>query len=173
MWLTIWLFSHSVFLYRLLIFELLSSNIRALASINLSYLIIILDDFNVYNENWPLHSSDTSAVECGTDDSAITNNLYQLVDISTMTPDRIGYIAHIFDPILISTSSLFFVINSLPPLRSSDHCLVPFSILFSHPFPIPNSRHTLWHYDSEDCGGFLEFLVWYPYASFCLVWCFC
>lgn len=105
-------------------FDLLSSNIEMLISTNLNSRTTVVDDFKVHNKDCQLCSSDTSTVRGKAKIFAVVSNLCQLVDLLVYIPDRLGDRAHTLD--LPSFSNF----TSLPPLDSSNHCLMLSPLFF-------------------------------------------
>lgn len=72
------------------IFGFPSSDIEYLGVIDPNCHAIILGNFDAYNREWPVHSSNTLVVRREAEQLALANNLYQSVDHPTRIPDRPG-----------------------------------------------------------------------------------
>lgn len=117
------------------LFDVLSLAIESTLVSDPSAHVSVLGDFNIHNSEWLLHSAGTTALGREAEAFAIINNLSQLVDFPTRVPDRDGDRAHTLDLVLTTNPTLFSNVSSLPPLGSSDHCMISCSLEFSYPTP--------------------------------------
>lgn len=102
------------------------------------------DNFNVHNNDWLLHLSDTSTMRHEPEAFTIITDLCQLVDLYTHSnrpADRAKTLDLILTPFLLSHSN----ITSFP-LGSLDHCPNSFSSLFLL-ILVLNPRRIVWIHD--------------------------
>ncbi|MBM6549305.1 hypothetical protein H7673_10630 [Streptococcus dysgalactiae subsp. equisimilis] len=145
--------------------DLLSSRIENILQSDSTAQVTILGDFNVHNSDWLTHSASTTTLGREAEAFAVINNLSQLVTFPTRVPDRSEEHAHTLDLLLTSNPSLISDLSHSPPLGSSDHCLITFSVQIPTYVPTQPSRRTFWRYESADWCGFRDFLASYPWRD--------
>ena len=124
--------SYFFFLYRspssalCTVFDSISSNIDEVLSINPSAYVFVSGDFNVHHKDWLTYS-------CGIDrrgelcyNFSVSNDLTQIVNFLTWTPDCDSHSPSLLDFFLSSDASIWSAV-AFPPLGNSDHAVVSLS----------------------------------------------
>ena len=124
--------SYFFFLYRspssalCMVFDSVSSNIDEVLSINPSANVFVFGDFNVHHKDWPSYSSGTDRPGKLCYNFSISNDLTQLVNFPTRTPDCDSHSPALLDLFLSSDASICFTMT-FPQLGNSDHVVVSVS----------------------------------------------
>ena len=111
------------------VFDSISSNIHEVLSIHRSANAIIFGNFISHNKNWLTYSggSDQPGEFCY--NFFISNDLSQMVNVPTQTPDYDSHSPALLDLFLSCVDSICSTI-AFPPLRNSDYAFVSVSIDF-------------------------------------------
>ena len=131
-----WLyFTHFFFLYRspssalCTVFDSISSNIDEVLSINPSANVFVFGDFNVHHHDWLTYSSGTNRTGELCYNFSISNDLTQMVNFPTRTPDCDSHSPALLDLFISSDASICSTM-AFPPLGNSDHVIVSVSMDF-------------------------------------------
>ena len=163
--------SYFFFLYRspssslCTVFDSISSNIDEVLSINPSANVFVFGDFN-------FHHKDCLAYSGGTDrpgelcyNLPISNNLTQIVNFPTQTPEWDSHSLALLDLFYSSDASICYTM-AFPPLGNSDHVVVSVSI----DFRINSKQDTPFHrvafdYSHTDWDGLRDHLRDVPWEE--------
>ena len=110
----------SLFLSLWTIFDSISSNIDEVLSINPSTIVFVFRDFNVHHKDWLTYSGGTDRPGELWYNFSISNDLTQMVNISSQIPDCDCHSPALLD-LFISPDTSICSTMTFPPLRNSDH----------------------------------------------------
>ena len=123
------------FLYRspssflCMVFYSISSNIDEFLSINPSANVFVFGDFNVHHKDWLTYSSGTDRPGELCYNFSISNDLTQMVNLSTRIPDCDSHSPALLN-LFLSSDARISSAMAFPPLGHSDHVAVSVSIDF-------------------------------------------
>ena len=143
--------SYFFFLYRspssslCTVFDSISSNIDEVLSINPSANVFVFGDFNVHHKDWLTYSGGTDRPGELCYNFSISNDLTQIVNFPTRTPDCDSHSPALLDLFLSSDGSICSTM-AFPPLGITDHVVVSVSI----DFPINSKQDSLFHHVAYD-----------------------
>ena len=120
-----------------MVFDSISPNIDEVLSINPSANVFVFGDFNVHHKNWLTYSGGTDGPVELCYNFSISNDLTQIVNISTWIPDCDSHSPALLDLFLSSDASICSTMT-FPPLGNSDHVVVS---VFCE-FPINSKQDT-------------------------------
>ena len=163
--------SYFFFLYRspssslCTVFYSISSNIDEVLSINPSANVFVFGDFNVHHKDWLTYSGGTDRPGELCYNFSISNDLIQIVNFPTWTPDCDSHSPALLDFFLSSDASICSAM-AFPPLGNSDHVVVSVST----DFPINSKQDTPFHrvaydYSCADWDGLRDYLRDVPWAD--------
>ena len=89
--------------------------------------INVFGDFNVHHVQWLTHSNHTDNVGVECFNFSLAYELKQIIPFPTRVPDTANHFPSLLDLFLTSVPE-FCTPTRLPPLGSSDHCVVSVSI---------------------------------------------
>lgn len=132
--------------------------------------LVILGDFNAHHQKWlfPYQITDHAGREACK--LALTLNLTQLVNEATRIPDVEDHTANCLDLLLTNEPDRHSV-SVMPPLGSSDHCVVKSVSSYSPPDPSPRGSRRVWRYKSADWDEMRHFFASYPWRQTCFSSC--
>ena len=125
--------SYFFFLYRspsstlCTVFDIVSSNIDDILSINKSANVVLFRDFNVHHKGWLTYSGGTNQTGELCYNFSISNDLTQMVNFPTRIPDCDSHGPALLDLFLSSDTSICSTM-AFPPMGNSDHVVVSVSI---------------------------------------------
>ena len=119
--------SYFFFLYRspslslCMVFDSISSNICEVLLINPSANVFAFGNFNIHHKDWLIYSGGTDRPGELCFNFSISNDLTQMVNFATRTPDCHSYSPALLDASICST-------KAFPSVGNSDHAVVSVSI---------------------------------------------
>ena len=163
--------SYFFFLYRspslllCTVFDSISSNINDILSINPSANVFVFGDFNIHHKDWLTYSGGTDRPGELCYNFSISNDLTQMVNFPTWTPDCDSHSPALLDLFISSDASICSTM-ALPLLRNSDHVVVSVSI----DFPINSKQDAPFHriaydYSRADWDGLRDHLSDVPWED--------
>ena len=123
-----------------MVFDSISSNIDEVLSINPSANVFVFGDFNVHHKDCLTYSGGTDRPGELCYNFSISNDLTQIVNFSTWTPDCHSNSPALLDLFISSDTSICSTM-AFPPLENSDHV----AVLVSIDFPINSKQDTPFH----------------------------
>ena len=163
--------SYFLFLYRsspsalCTVFDSISSNIDEVLLINPSANVFVFGDFNVHHEDWLTYSNGTDRPGELCYNFSISNDLTQMVNFPTRTPDCDSHSPALLDFFLSSDANICSMI-AFAPLGNSDHVVVSVSI----DFPTNSQQdapfhHIAYDYSRADWDGLRDHLRDVPWED--------
>ena len=111
------------------VFDSISSSIDEVLSINPLANVFIFADFNIHQKDWLTYSGRTDRPDKLSFNFSFSNNLTQMVNAPTRTPDCDSH-SPAFLNLFISSDACICSTMAFPKLGSSDHDVVSFPLTF-------------------------------------------
>ena len=121
--------------------------------------ICVFGDFNVHHVQWLVHSNHTDNVGVECYNFSLAHELSQIVNFPTRIPDSPNQFPSLLDLFLTSIPE-FCTPTQLPPLGSSDHCVISVSI--DLPLKASNEvpfHRTSYRYAQADWDNFRSYIA--------------
>ena len=128
--------------------------------------ICVFGDFNVHHVQWLVHSNHTDNVGVECYNFSLAHELSQIVNFPTRIPDVPNQFPSLLDLFLTSIPE-FCTPTQLPPLGSSDHCVISVSI--DLPLKASNEvpfHRTSYRYAQADWDNFRSYIACGPFEHF-------
>ena len=147
-----------------MVFDFISSNVDEVPSINPSANVFVFGEFNVHHKDWLTYSSGTDQTGEPCYNFSISNDLTQMVNFPTQTPDCDSHSSAFLDLFLSSDASICSTM-AFPPLGNSD-VVVSVSLGFPTSSPQDAPFHCIaYDYSRADWDGLRDHLRDVPWED--------